>query len=111
MNYTDLNKTQKRIVDAFIRLRPELANIGTISRTEVEDLFFKLYNERAEGGEKIGYPLWLVKGPKAGRGVYVFPAPGVKNDSVIDALAKRAANITAEDAEFLAELREAGIEA
>lgn len=111
MNYADLNKTQKRIVDAFIRLRPELADATSITRPEVEELFFKLMDERETGGEKMGYPMWLVKGPKVARGVYVFPAPNVTNDSVIDAIAKRTAKTTAEDEEFLAELREAGIEA
>lgn len=111
MNYSNLNKTQKRIVDSFIRLRPELASTGTITRPEVEELFFKLYAERAESGEKIGYPMWLVKGPKVGRGVYVFPAPNVKNDHVIDAIANRVATRTQEDEDFLAELRDAGIEA
>ena len=111
MNYANLNKTQKRIVDAFIRLRPELASTGAITRPEVEELFFKLYDERAETGEKIGYPMWLVKGPKVSRGVYVFPAPNVTNDSVIDAIASRVANSSQEDQDFIAELREAGIDA
>jgi len=111
MNYKDLNKTQKRIIDAFIEIRPELANATSITRPEVEELFFKLYEKRDSGGEKMGYPMWLVKGPKVARGVYVFPAPNVTNDSVIDAIAKRTAQTTVEDEEFLAELREAGIEA
>lgn len=111
MNYANLNSTQKRIVDAFIRLRPELATTGAITRPEVEELFFKLYAERETSGEKIGYPMWLVKGPKVSRGVYVFPAPNITNDSVIDAIASRVANTTQEDKDFIAELREAGIEA
>lgn len=111
MNYSDLNKTQKRCIDAFVSIRPELANASTITRPEVEELFFKLHEARANGGEKIGYPMWLVKGAKVGRGQYVFPGPNVTNDSVIAAVAKRAAVTTKEDEEFLAELREAGIEA
>jgi hypothetical protein len=111
MNYSDLNKTQKRCIDAFIQLRPELASTPTITRPEVEELFFKLHDERATGGAKIGYPMWLVKGPKVGRGQYVFPAPNVTNDSVIAAVAKRAVEKTKEETEFLDELRAAGIEA
>lgn len=111
MNYVNLNKTQKRVIDAFIKIRPELANTSTITRPEVEELFFKLHAERETGGEKIGYPMWLVKGAKVSRGVYVFPAPNVTNDNIIDAVAKRAAQTTKEDEEFLAELKEAGIEA
>lgn len=111
MNYSDLNKTQKRVVDAFIKLRPALANASTITRPEVEELFFKLKDARTKGGEKIGYPMWLVKGDKVARGQYVFPAPNVSNDSVIAAVASRTAASIKEDEEFLAELREAGIEA
>lgn len=111
MNYSDLNKTQKRVIDAFIKIRPELANTSTITRPEVEELFFKLHADRANGGDKIGYPMWLVKGAKVSRGVYVFPAPNVTNENVISAVAKRATQLTKEDEEFLADLKEAGIEA
>jgi hypothetical protein len=110
MNYKDLNKTQKRVIDAFIKLRPELANASTITRPEVEELFFKLHAERANGGEKIGYPMWLVKGVKVARGSYVFPAPNVVNENIISAVAKRVALNTKEDEEFLNDLKEAGIE-
>lgn len=75
MNYSDLNKTQKRCIDAFIELNPKLESQATITRTEVEQLFFKLHADRANGGSKIGYPMWLVKGDKISRGVYQFPAP------------------------------------
>jgi hypothetical protein len=111
MNYSDLNKTQKRCIDAFITLRPELADTPTITRPEVEELFFKLKDARDAGGDKIGYPMWLVKGPKVGRGQYVFPAPNVTNDSAIAAVANRVAQKTQAEAEFLDELRAAGIEA
>lgn len=110
MNYANLSKTQKRVIDAFIKLRPELTNASTITRSEVEDLFSQLMTQRANGGEKIGYPMWLVKGPKAGRGVYIFPAPNVDNTNAIDVVTKRATVTTKEDEEFMAELRAAGIE-
>ena len=110
MNYTNLSKTQKCVIDAFIKLRPELTNASTITRSEVEDLFSQLMTQRANGGEKIGYPMWLVKGPKAGRGVYIFPAPNVDNTNAIDVVTKRAVATTKEDEEFMAELRDAGIE-
>lgn len=110
MNYANLSKTQKRVIDAFIKLRPELTNASTITRSEVEDLFFQLMARRADGGEKIGYPMWLVKGPKVGRGVYIFPAPNVDNTNAIAVVTKRAVVTTKEDEEFMAELRDAGIE-
>lgn len=110
MNYSYLNKTQKRVIDAFIKLRPELAASSTITRAEIEDLFSQLMTARETGGEKIGYPMWLVKGPKTGRGVYVFPSPSVDTSNVIDAVVKRVVQTTKEDEEFFNELREAGID-
>ena len=107
MNYANLTKTQKRCIDAFIRLTPELANATSISRAEVEKLFFELYEARKTGGEKIGYPMWLIKGDKVERGKYVFPAPNVKHEAVV---AQNQAVKSSEDEEFLAELRENGIE-
>ena len=128
LNYSDLNKTQKRVIDAFIALRPELASATTITRPEVEELFFKLFAERANGGAKIGYPMWLVKGDRTSRGVYLFPAPGVTHDStplpkpVTQKQLKAKATRTeaqiqaeqarvAEDEEFFKELAEAGVAA
>ena len=111
MNYKDLDKTQKRVVDAFIALRPELADSPTISRVLVEELFWYMKAQRANGGPKIGYPNFITKGPKIARGLYPFPAPNVVNEDIISVVAKRAAQTSKEDEEFLAELREAGIEA
>ena len=110
MNYTDLSPVQKRVVDAYITLRPELANANSITRPEVEDLHAKLLAARQTGGEKIGYPQWLVKGEKLGRGSYVFPAPNVTNEDIVSVVAKRVTPPTQADDEFIAELREAGVE-
>ena len=111
MNYIDLNKTQKRVIDAFIEVRPSLVNANSITRTEVEELFKILYDKRKDGGEKIGYPMWLVKGEKVSRGAYVFPSPMRVYTPTTQVTPKRVAVLSAEDEEFLAELREAGIEA
>ena len=111
MNYTNLTKTQKLCVDEFIKVRPELKSVTTITRQEVEELWHVTYDKRLAGtGPKFGYPMWLIKGPKVSRGNYVWPAPNVDNTSAIDALAKRVAQTTKEDEEFLAELQEAGVE-
>lgn len=111
MNYANLNKTQKRVIDAFVKLRPALANASTITRVEVEELFLELKAARANGGEKYGWPTWLAKQGTVSRGTYIFPGPNVTNDNAISAVAKRVAQTTKEDEEFLAELKEAGIEA
>jgi len=111
MNYTDLSPVQKRVVDAFIVIRPELANANSITRTEVEELYFKLKELRATGGDKIGYPMWLVKGEKLGRGAYVFPAPNVTNEDIVSVVARRLTkDANPVDQEFIDELREAGVE-
>lgn len=111
MNYANLNNTQKRVIDAFVKLRPALANASTITRIEVEELFLELKEARNSGGEKYGWPTWLAKLGTVSRGTYIFPGPNVTNDNAIDAVAKRVAQTTKEDEEFLAELKEAGIEA
>lgn len=106
MNYSDLTKTQKRCVDAFVKLRPELASAPTISRPEVEALFAELFALRATGGEKIGYPMWLVKGESVTRGHYVFPAPLVHEFA--DEPEKEVVS-SVEDKEFFEELADHGL--
>lgn len=117
MNYSDLTKTQKRCIDAFIKLRPELNSQSTITRPEVEALFQTLFEARATGGEKIGYPMWLVKGDKLGRGIYEFPAPELDTAPAVPVLEKTSksktkaqqAEVEKEDKEFFTELAENGI--
>jgi hypothetical protein len=121
MKYTDLNATQKRAVDAFITLRPELKTANTITRTEIEELFFILYDARANGGVKIGYPGWLIRGEKVSRGVYPFPGPEATSAPTIQPVqnkarssAKTVASVKPVDTskveeEFLQDLADCGI--
>ena len=114
MNYSDLTKTQKRCIDAFVKIRPDLETQESITRPEIEMLFQTLYEARADGGEKIGYPMWLVKGEKVGRGEYKFPAPGLAKASAKTSKSKSenpAPEIKSaeEDKEFFTELAENGI--
>jgi hypothetical protein len=112
MNYSDLTKTQKRCIDAFVSIRPELATQETITRPEIEDLFKALFDARADGGEKIGYPMWLVKGEKTGRGVYKFPAPSLAQAKASKSKSKTvqpAVKVEQEDKEFFTDLKEYGI--
>lgn len=123
MNYSELNKTQKRCIDAYISIRPELANQSTITRPEVEALHAKLFAERENGGAKIGYPMWLVKGDKLGRGMYDFPAPGLdsvpdlekskpvksKTSKTVEAKQEAQAKVEQEDKEFFTDLKNYGI--
>ena len=117
MKYSQLNKTQKRCVDAFVKIRPDLATQETITRPEIEMLFHTLHDARADGGEKIGYPMWNVKNLKISRGVYGFPAPGLDNAAPSEKpvasktkVEKQASvKVEEEDKEFFTELAEHGI--
>jgi len=112
MNYSNLSKAQKRCIDAFVRVKPELANATIITRTEIEILFKELYDARATGGEKIGYPMWLVKGEKAARGVYKFPAPNlteVKQTKSNPRIVTSAIKFDEEEKEFFTDLKNYGI--
>jgi hypothetical protein len=112
MNYSDLTKTQKRCIDAFVSIRPELATQETITRPEIEDLFKTLFDARANGGEKIGYPMWLVKGEKTERGVYKFPAPSLSQAKPSKSKSKTVqatVKVEEEDKEFFTDLKEYGI--
>jgi hypothetical protein len=114
MNYAKLSKAQKRCIDAFVKIRPELASAESISRTDVEELFEILHAEREHGGEKIGYPMWLVKGEKVGRGMYKFPAPSLAetvetSTSEIKENTSAAITNAQEDKEFFQDLQKYGI--
>lgn len=115
MNYSDLTKTQKRCIDAFVKIRPDLATQETITRPEVEMLFQTLFDARSDGGEKIGYPMWLVKGEKVGRGAYKFPAPGLAAEATVKTSKSKAkveqatVKVEEEDKEFFTDLKEYGI--
>ena len=75
MRYSELTKSQKLCIDEFIKFRPELATAKSISRQEVEEIWKALYELRDSGGAFFGYPMWLIRGPKISRGVYIWPAP------------------------------------
>ena len=109
--YSKLTKSQKRIVDGFVRLRPELATATTITRPEVEVLFKMLFDERGNGGEKMGYPTWMTKNARVGRGVYAFPGPNASAPAkpVIAKINVSAKAQARADEEFMAELQEAGV--
>lgn len=116
MNYSDLTKAQKICIDAFIKLRPQLATANTITRPEIEEMFFELKDNRSTSGVKIGYPMWMVRQPKVSRGVYPFPGPSATQ--VVETLkpvqvvktTKSQEELNQEDKEFFEELAEFGVE-
>lgn len=106
MNYSDLTKGQRRCVDAYISIRPELGTADSISRAEVEEVWNIALSNRESGGPKFAYPMWLVKGPKVSRGIYKWPSPNVTHTIA----SKPIEELSQEDQEFYEELREHGIE-
>lgn len=77
MKYTYLTPTQKRIVDAMIEVSPALAYRDVITRVEVEQCWEVILANRKPDEKKIGYPSFITKGEKLGRGVYRFPGSKV----------------------------------
>jgi hypothetical protein len=73
LKYESLSKGQKRMVDAFCEIHPELLKTQTITFGQCLQLFNELYEKRVEGTPKIGFPNWLLRHNRVGRGVYWFP--------------------------------------
>ena len=105
MRYSELTKSQKLCIDEFIKFRPELATAKSISRQEVEEIWKALYELRDSGGVFFGYPMWLIRGPKISRGVYIWPAP----DSDGEYTATVSENDDPAMIEFLADCKKYGI--
>lgn len=120
LKYANLSKGQKRCIDAFISVRPELASADTITTKEVQKIFWQLHEQRSNGGAKVGYPLWLSANNTISRGVFAFPGPKSSGVSVAtqNAAAKQKLEKIIEDSEkveidedeFTAELRANGIQ-
>jgi hypothetical protein len=87
LKYNDLTKAQKRFVDTVVREFPEVKKTGTVSRKELESIYWTLNEKRAKGGEKVGFPNWLTGPNKVGRGVFALPMP-----EAVAAKAKKTAN-------------------
>jgi hypothetical protein len=75
LKFANLTNAQKRYVEAALRVKPEIAKSGTVSRNDLLEIEQALVAARAAGGEKIGFPNWLTAKNKASRGMYVFPLP------------------------------------
>jgi len=97
INYQDLTPTQKRAIDAMVLINPLLSTARRITRQEIEDCWYQMLLERKPGVKKIGYPAFLLKGTKLGRGLYYFPGPDVIQEDQ-------------DEVEFYEELQEWGIE-
>lgn len=124
LTYADLSKGQKRCIDAFVALRPELASAETITTKEVQSLFWQLHEQRESGAAKIGYPLWLSANNTISRGVFAFPGPNSVTTKVygkpkatktlgkqkLDKIMQDSIPVEIDTDEFEAELRANGIQ-
>jgi hypothetical protein len=75
LKYSELTKAQKRFVDAVLREFPAIKKSGTVSRKELESIYWTLNEKRETGGEKVGFPNWLTGPNKVARGVFQVPMP------------------------------------
>ena len=75
LKYSELTKAQKRFVDAVLREFPAIKKSGTLSRKELESIYWTLNEKRETGGEKVGFPNWLTGPNKVARGVFQVPMP------------------------------------
>jgi len=122
LTYADLSKGQKKLIDAFIQYRPELATADTLNSKDMYYIWQEIFADRANGGPKVGYPHWLSKNNQIRRGVLAFPGPQSKGlteeqrtELEKSKLQKILDNSTEDevefrDDEFMAELKANGIE-
>lgn len=120
--YAKLSKGQKKLIDAFVEARPELATADTILSKDMYHIWQEIYAKRDAGGVKVGYPHWLSKHNQISRGVLSFPGPQSAGltDKQVAKLEKSklqkiidtsdADDVEISDTEFLDELRANGIE-
>jgi hypothetical protein len=117
LKYADLSKGQKRCIDAFVERRPELASADTLASKDMYYLWQEIYADRKAGAPKIGYPHWLSKHNQIQRGLLSFPGPMSTGDtsalekSKLQKILNESNPVEeANEEEFLAELRENGIQ-
>jgi hypothetical protein len=77
MKYSELSKTRKAVVDAFVAEYPTIKLSRCITFKQLQTLWVeKLHPAKQRGESKIGYPLWITieeKFKTEHRGVYYVP--------------------------------------
>jgi len=82
--YNQLTESQKRYIDAVIKIIPKIAIEGRITAAVIDSLYWKLKSERtADKKTHLGFPNWIIKSYKISSGVYVFPAPGINPTDIV----------------------------
>jgi len=73
--FSELTKSQKKFVIRAIEYFPALYSQKNLNADQLHEVYFKLKAERSSTQEKLGYPLWLQKTNRVGRGLYQMPWP------------------------------------
>lgn len=94
MKYSDLTKSRKAIVDAFVAEYPEIKVSRSITFKQLRELWFnKLKPAKDRGESKLGYPLWITVEEDfrtAERGVYYVPVDDTEAPAMLPVKAPKA---------------------
>ena len=75
LKFKDLTKSQKQFVVRTLENFPEYYKERTLGAKQIHASYYKMKDERATSGEKLGYPNWLQTNNRVGRGQYQMPWP------------------------------------
>lgn len=127
LKFKDLTKSQKQFIVRTLENFPEYYKERTLGAKQIHASYYKMKDERATSGEKLGYPNWLQSNNRVGRGQYQMPWPTEKELAAVSSVpvtkvdkdATKLQQIIDEsdefevesqsDDEFMAELRANGI--
>jgi len=76
--FADLSKAQQAFCVRIVDVCPQYRTKKDLTWKELLDGYFLLKAQRAQTGEKLGFPLWLQKTNIVGRGTYQMPWPTEK---------------------------------
>ena len=127
LKFKDLTKSQKQFIVRTLENFPAYYSERTLGAKQIHASYYKMKDERASSGEKLGYPNWLQTNNRVGRGQYQMPWPTEKELAALSVVAvtktdKDATKLqqiidesdefeveSQSDDEFMAELRANGI--
>jgi len=75
LKFKDLSKSQKDFIVRTLDKFPEYCSQATCGAKEIHAAYYALKDERSSTSEKLGYPNWLQKSNRVGRGTYQMPWP------------------------------------
>jgi hypothetical protein len=96
LKFKDLSKSQKDFIVRTLEKFPEYRTEKTLGAKQIHASYYALKDERGASGEKLGYPNWLQKENRVGRGTYEMPWPTASelSDYAKPVVAKTKAKVT-----------------